>query len=222
VHRVIADTVTRGSRVLDAGCGIGLDAEALLGMGHDVVGIDASEGMIAEARRRVPRARFERMAVEDLPEGGLGVFDAVVLDFGVLNCLSLGVAASALGGAVRSGGTLFLVVMPRVPPAFILAMLLKGRLGLAARRLRRVADVPLPGGATVRTTYFRPREIEAAFRPAFEEVRRESLGLLLPPPGSRGWREPVLERIARVEDLIRAAPGIRDLGDHVLIVLERR
>lgn len=42
-----------GKRVLDAGCGAGLYTEWLLDRGAEVVGVDASENMLAEARGRV-------------------------------------------------------------------------------------------------------------------------------------------------------------------------
>jgi predicted TPR repeat methyltransferase len=41
-----------GGRILDAGCGPGLVAEALLQAGFRVVGIDLSAEMIARARKR--------------------------------------------------------------------------------------------------------------------------------------------------------------------------
>src|SRR5436305_14559479 len=37
-------------RILDVGCGAGLAAEALAGLGHDVLGIDAAADAIAAAR----------------------------------------------------------------------------------------------------------------------------------------------------------------------------
>jgi SAM-dependent methyltransferase len=43
----------RGRRVLDAGCGAGWYAEQLLARGADVVGVDASERMLAHARERL-------------------------------------------------------------------------------------------------------------------------------------------------------------------------
>src|SRR5690242_6262544 len=51
-----------GGSVLDAGCGPGLVAEALLRAGHRVTGVDLSAEMIARARARCAafgdRARF--------------------------------------------------------------------------------------------------------------------------------------------------------------------
>jgi SAM-dependent methyltransferase len=45
--------------VIDLGCGSGIWARELSEAGYDVLGIDISAAMIALARRRVPRARFQ-------------------------------------------------------------------------------------------------------------------------------------------------------------------
>lgn len=71
-----------GSRVLDAGCGPGLVAEAFLEAGYEVVGVDLSAEMITRAERRNDRfgsrAVFRQGSVfEDHPDWS-GPFDAVV------------------------------------------------------------------------------------------------------------------------------------------------
>lgn len=67
-----------GSRVLDAGCGFGRFAAALMEHGCDAVGVDISPAAIAEAERRCPGPTY---LVADLLErlpGGIGPFDALV------------------------------------------------------------------------------------------------------------------------------------------------
>jgi 2-polyprenyl-3-methyl-5-hydroxy-6-metoxy-1,4-benzoquinol methylase len=58
-----------GSRILDAGCGPGLVAEALLQAGYRVMGVDLSAEMIARARKRCARfgdrASFEQKSLFD-------------------------------------------------------------------------------------------------------------------------------------------------------------
>lgn len=50
-----------GKKVLDIGCGAGRDAEELLKEGFCVTGIDASDGMLAVARSRAPKATLLKM-----------------------------------------------------------------------------------------------------------------------------------------------------------------
>ncbi len=65
--------IVPGRRVLDVGCGTGADARAiavLVAPGGSVLGIDPSEVLLLEARRRTHReipARFERASGENMP-----------------------------------------------------------------------------------------------------------------------------------------------------------
>jgi SAM-dependent methyltransferase len=69
-----------GGRVLDAGCGPGLVAHALLEAGHRVVGVDLSAEMITRARQRCARfgerALFEQKSLFD--PSLVGPFDGAI------------------------------------------------------------------------------------------------------------------------------------------------
>lgn len=54
-----------GLRVLDAGCGAGAHAAALVARGATLTGVDASAGLLALARDRVPAATFEHADLTD-------------------------------------------------------------------------------------------------------------------------------------------------------------
>jgi SAM-dependent methyltransferase len=56
-----------GTRLLDVGCGSGELCALAAGRGATVAGIDAAEGMIAIARRRVPDGDLRVGAIETLP-----------------------------------------------------------------------------------------------------------------------------------------------------------
>jgi len=51
---------------LSAGCGAGRYDGMLLDDGHDVVGIDLSERLLANARRLYPNIRYEHMALQEM------------------------------------------------------------------------------------------------------------------------------------------------------------
>ncbi len=71
VHAML-DAIEPGV-ALDAACGTGRHASKLADLGHRVIGVDATEAMLAIARGKVPGADFRRGRLEDLP-----VDDAVV------------------------------------------------------------------------------------------------------------------------------------------------
>lgn len=84
VDEALRDAGLRDARVLDAGCGTGRHAAALVERGHDVTLLDASEALVRIARKRCPGAPA---VVTDLCAPAItGAFDAVVAR-GVLNDL---------------------------------------------------------------------------------------------------------------------------------------
>lgn len=53
-------------KVLEIGSGTGKDASALIAMGYDYTGTDASEGLLKIAQKRNPQATFKHVGVHDL------------------------------------------------------------------------------------------------------------------------------------------------------------
>lgn len=99
------------AKVLDAGCGTGRHAAALIEHGHEVTLLDASAELLAIARKRCPEAPA---LVADLCDPAItGPFDAVIAR-GVLNDLLTDRertgALRAFAGLTRAGGVLVLDV----------------------------------------------------------------------------------------------------------------
>ncbi|QPV64210.1 methyltransferase domain-containing protein [Halosimplex litoreum] len=101
-----------GRRVLDAGCGDGTHAAALADRGADVVGVDASDGMIDTARERYgdrDRVEFHRA---DLAEGLDSLadddFDLVLCQHVLSHVPDLEAVAAAFARLVRPGGSVVL------------------------------------------------------------------------------------------------------------------
>lgn len=106
-----------GERILDVGSGTGTLAARLTTLGAEVVGVDASPAMVAEARRTVPGARFLVKDAQDLwsdsdadPGADVamrpGTFDAVLSNAALHWMPRLADAARAMARALRSGGRL--------------------------------------------------------------------------------------------------------------------
>jgi trans-aconitate methyltransferase len=55
-----------GERILDLGCGTGALTAEIAGRGAEVLGVDRSEEMIAQARKKFPALRFELMDAREL------------------------------------------------------------------------------------------------------------------------------------------------------------
>src|SRR4051812_33262513 len=79
IDHLLAAQLAPGSHILDLCCGTGRVSAGLLERGFRVTGVDASESMIALARRNAPAADF---IVGDLRALSLpGQFDAIVSTF---------------------------------------------------------------------------------------------------------------------------------------------
>lgn len=213
LSRVLART-RPGGRIADLGLGTGSDARCLLAAGFGVAGIDASEGMVAAARSHGVDARFGR--VEEASARLGGGFDTALCNFGVLNCLTTVSALSALARElallVRPGGTAVLVWMSRHCPADTTARLLRLQRPRRGRLSAQVSGVRIP------IAWWSARDVQRVLEHDFSVVSLEAVGLLDPPPdvGGRPGRRTAFE------PWIAQLPGLRRLGDHTLMVLERR
>jgi SAM-dependent methyltransferase len=94
--------------VLDLGCGTGLLAGELVARGYSVVGVDASDAMLALARELLgPEVTLTRTTLPDLAVDGC--FDAAVSTFDGLNYLTpdeLRLTLDAVADCLRPGGWL--------------------------------------------------------------------------------------------------------------------
>jgi hypothetical protein len=97
------------SDVLDLGCGIGRIAAAMAGRCRSVLGIDASHGMVWEARRRHPGLRFQETSGQDLRALPDAAFDLVLAVDSFPYLVLGGVAEQHVadaGRVLRPGGAL--------------------------------------------------------------------------------------------------------------------
>lgn len=98
-----AARVTQGTRLLDAGCGAGLVSVLASFRGAQVTAFDASPGLLAVARQRLPGADVREGDLEALPFADAS-FDAVVAVNSVFYAADMAAAMRELVRVARPGG----------------------------------------------------------------------------------------------------------------------
>ncbi|MFF3787590.1 class I SAM-dependent DNA methyltransferase [Streptomyces sp. NPDC001933] len=104
VVRRILDGLPVGTG-LDAACGTGRHTTCLQALGHDVIGVDASPEMLAQARKRLPDVAFHKVGLHRLPLPGNAV-DTVVCALALTHVPGLAPVLAKFARVLRSGGSL--------------------------------------------------------------------------------------------------------------------
>jgi SAM-dependent methyltransferase len=94
----------------DIGCGSGRDAAWLNANGYPATGFDASEALLAEARRRHPEVEFRSAALPELPGIVDGSFDNVLCETVIMHLddEAIAPAVERLLAILAPGGVLYL------------------------------------------------------------------------------------------------------------------
>lgn len=229
--RALTVRVPPGSRLLDLGCGTGLDAVELAARGYRVTAIDWSPEMV---RRTGARARELRLAervsacllgIHELDRLD-GAFDGIYSNLGPLNCVpDLAGAARSCARLLTAGGSMVASVIGRVCPWEIAFYAARGHPRRALVRFARGAVPVGLGGRVVWTRYYTPRRFYGAFAPWFTLRDYRGLGIVVPPPYLVGMYErlgPIGRLLDRADERLGTARLPRNLGDHFLMEMVKR
>ena len=115
-----------GRRVVDIGCGGGILAEAMAGLGAQVTGIDLAEKPLRVAElhglESGVKVRYERIAAEDLAAREPGAYDVVTCMEMLEHVPDPASTVRACAQLVQPGGMVFFSTINRNPKAFLLAI----------------------------------------------------------------------------------------------------
>jgi ubiquinone/menaquinone biosynthesis C-methylase UbiE len=189
--------VKEGVNLLDIASGPGYVASAAAKRGAVVVGVDFSSAMVAEARKLHPDVDFREGDAEALPFGN-GLFDAVVMNFGILH---LGRPDHALVEAhrvLRAGGKCAFTVWAKPEETVGFGIVLR------AVEAHGEVKVPLPPGPP----FFRfsdPDESKRALVAAgFDSPKVKKVEQVWRLPAGDGLFEAMRDSTVRTAGLLRA------------------
>jgi len=231
IQKVVA-AFPRGARLLDMGCGTGIDAVDLASRGYEIAAIDSSHGMVERTRARAISARLEsrvnpiHLGIHELERLRPNVFDGLYSNLGPLNCVpDLRAASREMARLLKPHGRIIASVIGKYCPwEFIFYVLQFNPKRATVRLTSDPVPVPLQDGI-IWTRYYSPRDFYRAFADEFELVSVCGLNVFMPPP----YLEYAYERhknffapLAFLDDHLGCAPLVRNFGDHFLIELQRR
>ena len=213
--------------LLELNAGTGEDATFLASCGHRVLATDMASSMIAALIEKVKKCQLKhrietkQLAIEQISSLEPQAFDGVLSNFGGINCVDdWGKVARETSTLIKDNGYFIMVVMGPWVPWEWGYFLLKGQYNKSFRRLS--------GQCQWRnTTVYYPsiKKIKAMMMPHFNLIEREALGLLMPPSYAAQCikNKPRISRcLAWLEHKLKKTPGLWQLGDHYLLVFEKR
>ena len=127
IVREILDTLPIGV-ALDAACGTGRHAAYLASLGHTVIGVDSSPGMLARAREKVPQGEFHEAGLHQLPLEDDSV-DLIVCAIALVHLADIEGPFREFARVLRSGGHLVVSNQSGLIGDIILPVLIEGPAG---------------------------------------------------------------------------------------------
>jgi SAM-dependent methyltransferase len=227
-------TFARAHRLLEIGCGSGMETLPLLEEGHELACVDISSRMLETVRTKARAAGVaERLDTYQLRasevgrllmDEGAGAFDGGYSTYGALNCeADLAPIPPALHALTRPGGRFVAGVYNR----WCLFETAGYALSAQPRRAFGRTHRPVPVGSSrfcVDIFAHSPSDFRALFRPWFRSQSLEAVPVLLPPSDLVGYAEKFSRHFDRLAGWDRAVGRRwpwRAFGDHFLMTFAR-
>lgn len=214
-----------GDRVLDVGCGTGIDTLHLVSRGVQVTAIDASAGMITRLREKLGDGSRDNAPLCLVGDTNAvlsqlsGSFDGLVSSFAALNTIDLDRFSESAARLVEPGGR---IVCHMLSPGFH-----------GGHRLSRWLHGSGSGGPeyvsmrlsdqTVELLNLGPRDVyQRFFATRFEQRACYALGVAVTPGLERRLPLGVLELLGRADALLGSLRSLQGLGRFFVLDLQRR
>lgn len=221
--------LSSGMRVLELGCGTGEDARWIGEQGIAITATDASARMRDEAQaktRHLPLVSVLPLDMAQPPQTWPDTpFDLVFSHFGALNCVAdVPPLVEWLSKRVVPGGHVCLMVMSPDCAWERVWYTLRGNPKKAARRRHTTLFQPGPDQPPMTIHYPSIESLSEAFRPSFQPLYAEPMGLFIPPSELFGMVEkrPRLKRLlVGLEARFGRQRALARYADHYTLVLQK-
>ena len=236
---VLFHTFRPGHRVLEIGCGTGIEALALAERGVAVVATDLSSDMVAQVRGKAAERGLANVATRQLAaheietlagEFGSNSFDGAYSHGGVLNMEpALPDVAAALAKLLQPSAHFISTVVNQASLFEVIVYPLAFRPRKAFRRLGNQIPIPITRleahkRYVVPTRFYSPRAFLSVFHPHFALRHLKGLEIFLPPWNLSDYVDrlaPVARAVEALEDRIADRRPFNAWGSLFLMDLER-
>ncbi len=232
VHKVYLKNIKPSSKILEINAGTGVDAVFLAQNGMTVYATDISGEMInvcrANAKEQILNGsvKCEVKSFDEINTLNEKDFDAVVSNFGGLNCINYFSKLSAdMFQMLSPGGKFIAVVMNRICLWEIFYFMLRLDFKNAFRRLKRDGIYADLNGLKVKTFYFSPGEFTEFFGSHFKTEKVYSLGYFVFPPylvGIYNRFKSIAKLFMKMDEVTMGLFPFNRLGDNFIIVMSRK
>lgn len=232
VHEIYLSNFKPGDKLLELNSGTGIDAMFLAGQGIYVHATDLSENMINAINEKIKSQNAEKFVSAKLcPFDKIGEieesnFNGAMSNFGGLNCINnFEKLSDDLSGKIKPGGKFIAVVMNKYCPWEIIYYILKFNFKEAFRRFKREGIYAGLGNEKIWTYYFSPSGFSKDFKKNFIIKKIYTLGLYTPSPYMFGIynRFPYFVKLMmKIDELVKGLFPFNRLGDHFIMILERK
>ena len=236
----LAQAFSRAHRVLEIGCGTGIDALWLAQLGMEVVATDISQEMLkravakAEALGLRDLVQTRRMAASEIgvlgEEFGPEAFDGAYCHAGAMNMdPNLREVPHQLAHLLQRQGLFVCSVINKTSLFEIVFYLAVLRPRKAFRRLNRVVPIPISrrdplNRYVVPTRFYSPAEVGCIFEADFSVVGTQGLQVFLPPSNLADEYEqlrPLFVPLEQIEEWLSTHRPMNAWGHHTIITLQR-
>lgn len=218
-----------GALILDLNAGTGLDSIFFAKNGCRVHAIDISSGMLNELKKKThSQGLTDSITIQNGSLTGLesvdaGPFDFIFSNFGGMNCVpDIRMVTKEIPRLLKSGGFFTMVIMPAICP-WELALVLRGRLKSALRRLRRNGTPSHIEGVRFMAYYFSPGQILKALGPGFRKINLQGLASISPPPYMKNFPrryKKIYRGLTVLDRRVSHLPPFNRWADHFILTVQ--
>lgn len=214
---------------LEINCGTGHDANIIHGKGNNVIGSDASSGMLEVASNKFPHLDFQQAKFDEIKlKFKADQTDVIFSNFGGLNCINtkeINDFVHDISKLQTEGQKVALVIMPKYCLMEMYFFCLRFQFKKAFQRSKDFAVVDVDG-VKVKTFYHSPKFMKTLLMQYnYREELTKPVALFLPPSYLEKWmqRFPLLLKFLSFHEYLfgRFSFGA-PFSDHYIIIAEKK